>query len=91
VSRLVCNGDVPAPVDNAIIASLKSRENAQGFIQLERRQFTPGDKVRVNEGVFADCLGLFEGMGDHERITILLELLGRKVRVALDQDFVVAA
>jgi transcriptional antiterminator RfaH len=92
VTRLVCNGDVPAPVDNTIIASLKSRENEQGFIQLDRRpQFAPGDKVRVNEGVFTDCLGLFEGMGDRERVTILLELLGRKVRVVLDEDFVVAA
>ncbi|HEX4411565.1 MAG TPA: transcriptional activator RfaH [Xanthobacteraceae bacterium] len=91
VSRLVCNGDVPAAVDNAIIASLKSRENKEGFIQLARRQFSPGDKVRVNEGVFTDCLGLFEGMGDRERVTILLELLGRKVRVALDETFVVAA
>jgi transcriptional antiterminator RfaH len=91
VSRLVCNGDVPAPVDHSIIASLKNRENAQGFIELARRQFSPGDKVRVSEGVFTDCLGLVEGMGDHERITILLDLLGRKVRVALDEDFVVAA
>jgi transcriptional antiterminator RfaH len=91
VSRLVCNGDVPAPLHHSIITSLKSRENAEGFIQLNRRQFTPGDKVRVNEGVFADCLGLFEGMGDRERVTILLDLLGRKVRVALDENFVVAA
>ena len=45
----------------------------------------------MNEGVFADCLGLFEGMGDRERVTILLDLLGRKVRVALDENFVVAA
>lgn len=92
VSRLVCNGEIPAAVDNTIILGLKSRENAQGFIQLERRpQFAVGDKVRVREGVFCDCLGLFEGMGDRERVAILLELLGRKVRVVLDEDFVVAA
>jgi transcriptional antiterminator RfaH len=92
VSRLVCNGEMPAAVDEAIIRGLKVRENAEGFIQLERRpQFTAGDKVRVREGVFCDCLGLFEGMGDRERVSILLELLGRKVRVVLDEEFVVAA
>jgi len=92
VARLVCSGDVPAAIDHAIIDGLKSRENAQGFIQLERRpQFATGDKVRVREGVFCDCLGLFEGMGDRERVAILLELLGRKVRVVLDEEFVVAA
>jgi transcriptional antiterminator RfaH len=92
VTRLVCNGDVPAAIDDAIIHGLKSREDAQGFIQLQRRpQFAAGDKVRIREGVFSDCLGLFEGMGDRERVAILLELLGRKVRVVLDEEFVVAA
>lgn len=92
VARLVCNGDVPAAIDNSVIDGLKSRENEQGFIQLERRpQFVAGDKVRVREGVFCDCLGLFESMGDRERVAILLELLGRKVRVVLDEEFVVAA
>jgi transcriptional antiterminator RfaH len=92
VARLVCNGDVPATIDDAIVDGLRSREDASGFIQLERRpQFATGDKVRVREGVFCDCLGLFEGMGDRERVAILLELLGRKVRVVLDEEFVVAA
>jgi transcriptional antiterminator RfaH len=92
VTRLVCNGDVPAAIDVSIINGLKARENAEGFIQLVRRQqFNVGDKVRVREGVFSDCLGLFEGMGDRERVAILLDLLGRKVRVVLDEDFVVAA
>jgi transcriptional antiterminator RfaH len=89
---LVCNGDVPAVIDNSIIDGLKVRENADGFIQLERRpQFAAGDKVRVRDGVFCDCLGLFDGMGDRERVAILLELLGRKVRVLLDEEYVVAA
>ena len=92
VARLVCNGEVPAVIDSEIIDGLKSRENEQGYIQLERRsQFAAGDKVRVREGVFCDCLGLFESLGDRERVAILLELLGRKVRVVLDEVFVVAA
>jgi len=92
VARLVCNGDVPAVIDNSIIDGLRGRENPDGFIQLGRRpQFAAGDKVRVREGVFCDCLGLFEGMGDRDRVAILLDLLGRKVRVVLDEEFVVAA
>jgi len=92
VVRLVCNGDVPAPLDQAIIENLKSRENAQGFIQLERRpKFARHDKVRVSDGVFADCLGLVEGVSDRDRVVILLNMLGRKVRVLLDEELVVAA
>jgi transcriptional antiterminator RfaH len=92
VSRLVCNGDAPAPVAPDVITSLKDREDERGFVRLERRvQFAPGDKVRVSEGVFAACLGLFEGITDKERVAILLDLLGRKVRVFLDLDLVTAA
>jgi transcriptional antiterminator RfaH len=92
VARLVCNGDSPAAIDGSVIGGLKGREDTQGFIQLEQRpRFAVGDKVRVSEGAFADCLGLFENVADHERVIILLDLLGRKVRVVLDEDFVAAA
>ncbi len=92
VSRLVCNGDEPAPVPPAVVAALQSREDAAGFVQLERRpRFAPGDRVRIVDGVFADSLGLFEGMADRERVAILLDLLGRKVRILLDEDAITAA
>ena len=92
VVRLVCNGDAPAALDRAIIENLKSRENAQGFIQLDRRpRFMLHDKVRINDGVFADCLGLVEDVSDRDRVVILLNMLGRKVRVLLNEELVVAA
>ena len=45
----------------------------------------------MREGVLSDCLGLFEGMSDRDRVVILLDMLGRKVRVVLDEEFIVAA
>jgi transcriptional antiterminator RfaH len=92
VTRLVCNGDDPAPVPPAVVAALKVREDAGGFVQFERRpRFAPGERVRIVDGVFADTLGLFEGMADRERVAILLDLLGRKVRVLLDEGAIAAA
>jgi transcriptional antiterminator RfaH len=92
VARLVCNGDEPTPVPNGIVEALRSREDANGFIKLDYRPpFRAGDKVRVLDGAFSSCLGLFEGMAERERIAILLDLLGRKVRVVLDADLIVAA
>ena len=44
------------------------------------RRFNPGDTVRVVESVFFDCLNLYEGMDDRERVAILLDLLGRNGR-----------
>jgi transcriptional antiterminator RfaH len=92
ISRLVDRGSVPAIVHPAIIEGLRRRENADGFIELERRpRFASGDKIRVSEGAFADTLGLFESMTGEERVAILLDLLGRKVRVVLDADVIEAA
>jgi transcriptional antiterminator RfaH len=92
VTRLVCNGDAPAMVAHAVVDELRGREDERGFIRLDLRpRFAPGDKVRVVDGVFGACFGLFEGMADRERVAILLDLLGRKVRVVLDGDSVAAA
>jgi transcriptional antiterminator RfaH len=92
VSRLVCNGEEPAVLPDAVVNELQDRHDENGFIQLALRpKFTTGDKIRILEGAFADCFGLYEGVADRERIAILLDLLGRKVRVVLDGDVVAAA
>jgi transcriptional antiterminator RfaH len=92
ITRLVTNGDVPAVVPESIIDGLRRREDANGLVQLEHRpRFAPGDKIRVLGGAFCDTLGLFEGIRDQERVAILLDLLGRKVRVVLDMDIIDAA
>jgi transcriptional antiterminator RfaH len=92
ISRLLCNGDVPAQVADGVIDELESRHDERGFIRLAAKpQFAAGASVRIVEGAFSSCLGIFEGMTDNQRISILLDLLGRKVRVVLDADAVTAA
>jgi len=92
VARLVCSGDEPGVLPASVIDELQGRQDAAGYVQLDLRpRFAPGDQIRVVEGAFAACLGLFEGMADRERVAILLDLLGRKVRVTLDADAVKAA
>lgn len=92
VSRLVSNGDRPAAVADGVVDGLKRREDERGFIELDRRpRFAPGDRIRVVDGAFSACLGLFERITDGERVAILLDLLGRRVRVFLDSELVTAA
>ena len=75
-----------------IIDALKGREDADGYVQLvSRPRFAPGDKIRVVGGAFFDCCGLYDGMSSRERVAILLELLGRKVRTFVDNEFIEAA
>jgi transcriptional antiterminator RfaH len=92
VSHLVCHGDEPATMPGRVISELRAREDDRGFIELDcAPAFAPGDSVRVLDGVLNTFTGLFERMADHERVAILLDLLGRKVRVVLDLDSIVAA
>ena len=91
VSSLVCWGDTPAQVPDAIIHSLRSRE-VDGMVALDQRpRFVAGERVRIVDGVFANCIGLFEGISDQARVAVLLDLLGRKVRVKIDDLSVTAA
>lgn len=92
VSHLVCNGDVPIPIAQDVVNALKAREDERGFVRLQLRpNFRAGDKVRVLDGLFAECLGFYDSMRDSDRVAILLDLLGRKVRVTVDADAVTAA
>jgi transcriptional antiterminator RfaH len=92
VSQLVCHGDEPASISDRIIAQLRQGEDERGFIRLDSRpRFNFGDHIRVLEGAFTDCLGVFQAVSDHERVEILLELLGRKVRVSLEAHAIAAA
>jgi transcriptional antiterminator RfaH len=92
VRKLVRHDERPAAVPQHVINALKHREDAAGFVQLDRRpRFSPGDKIRVVEGAFCDSVGLYEDLGSRERVAILLELLGRKVRVVLDSETIEAA
>jgi transcriptional antiterminator RfaH len=92
VSRLVCNGENPTPISDRVLETLRAREDAGGYVHLDRcPSFHAGDRIRVLEGAFADCLGLYEGMRDSDRVAILLDLLGRKVRVTVDLESVAAA
>lgn len=68
VAGLVRAGDEPAIVPTHVIAELLRRAVARGFIVLPTPvAFVTGDRVRVVDGIFGDCFGLFEGTADTRR------------------------
>jgi transcriptional antiterminator RfaH len=92
VTRLVCIGDQPAAVPVGVVEDLQQRQDESGFVQLSLPpSFAAGDRVRVLDGVFTTCLGVYEKMTENERVAVLLDLLGRKVRVVLDAESICAA
>ena len=68
---------------------LGGRRSLNLRIGINRR--SRGDKIRIVGGVFCDSVGLYEGLSSSERVAILLELLGRKVRIFLGTETIEAA
>ena len=81
VRHLVCQGSRPAPLAEGIVEEIKAREDEDGLVRLDPAPFTEGQRLRVVDGPFYDYAGLFAEMADHERVVILLNLLGRQLRV----------
>lgn len=82
VSHLVLAGEEPASLPDSIVDEIRSRETGEGFVALGLPAgVKPGCKVRLVDGIFADSRGVLERIADDQRVAILLELLGRKVRV----------
>lgn len=83
VVRLVPSSYAPARVPETLIAGIRARER-NGVIHLPKAPcLRPGDPVRVLSGPFAGHLALYEGQAAHERVTVLLQLLGGQARVTL--------
>jgi transcriptional antiterminator RfaH len=77
ILRLVLDGDRPAKVPDKVIVELKGRER-NGLVELPpQRGFRRGDPVRITCGIFTGQLAVFDGMRPHERVAVLLQLLGR--------------
>ena len=85
VLRLLMSGDQPAQLPEQIMSEIRAREIG-GFVRLPKpSKLRKGERVRVLSGQFQGQVGLYDGMGSKERERVLLDLLGRSVRVELAQ------
>ncbi|NKB20006.1 MAG: transcriptional activator RfaH [Alphaproteobacteria bacterium] len=91
VSQLVCQGNRPTPVPDEIVESIRERESETGLIDIRREaQFKKGDAVQVMDGPLCERVGLFECESDEDRVIVLLDLLGREVKVKVPIEAVAA-
>jgi transcriptional antiterminator RfaH len=84
VSYVLTSEGQPLWVSPSIIDDLKSRENTEGLLSVDSLAlFTAGDILRVKEGSFEGQTGIFEKWTDRQRVQILLNFLGRELRVSV--------
>ena len=90
VVRLIMDGLLPARVPDAVINEIRSRERG-GFVELSRpRGLRPGMRVRVISGPLSERIGMLAVLRPHERVIVLLNLLGGDQRVDLAQSAIEA-
>jgi transcriptional antiterminator RfaH len=89
VVRLIMEGVRPAKVSDAVIEEIRGRER-DGAIELPKRRLKPGDPVRLLAGPFRGHLAIYAGMSAHERVAVLLQILGGQQRATRAQQDVEA-
>jgi transcriptional antiterminator RfaH len=81
---LIMDGIQPARVPDGVIEEIRGRERG-GLISLPKAPSgstdpKPGDRVRVRSGPLTGLYGIHVGMKPHERIAVLLQLLGGQLK-----------
>jgi transcriptional antiterminator RfaH len=91
VSRLILNETKPARVPDEVIQDIRSRE-VKGLISLsEPDKFKIGENVILADGPMASYTAIYNGkIRDSERVRILIDLLGRKVSLEVDEGTLTA-
>ncbi len=92
VSNMVRFSGEPTTVPGNLIELLRLRTDTEtGLIDIGKPQFQPGEKVVVLDGPFKDINGVFQQTNGEQRSMILLELLGRKNSVVVENDLLMGA
>ena len=86
VARLLMTPSLrPAAVPAGFMGALMARCTPEGLVR-PPESLAPGDVVRVMTGPFAETVSRIESLDRHGRVGLLLEVMGRAVRVTVPAD-----
>jgi transcription elongation factor/antiterminator RfaH len=88
VRRIVSFNGAPAPLDEEVVAFLKTQGTPEGVITA-RSDLSRGQEVHITGGPFEGLVGIIhEPPGAKGRVQILMRLLSRQVKVEVPLSFV---
>ena len=91
VLRLILSGDAPARVPDHVIAELRGRERNGLVVLPQPPRLKRGDHLRIVAGPFQGRLALYAGQAPHQRVMVLLAILGGQRRVEMPKQNVAPA
>ena len=87
VRYVISFNGTPAPLDDSIVSFLKQQADDEGILAA-RSTLEAGQEVLINDGPFAGLVGIIQNPPDARgRVKVLLELLGRHVKVDVPVAF----
>lgn len=82
ITKLVSLGPEPAVVPHDLMAALRLRF-APSF-EFPAPEFSPGDRVQILKGPLSEFIAQVEATAPQDRVYLLIDLMGRATRVAVD-------
>lgn len=83
VAGMVRFSGMPAVVPENMIGDLKNNENEFGLQLFEKKELKQGDKVKVIDGPFEGYKVKYKKMKGTERVSVLLDIVGKNTQVIL--------
>lgn len=80
---MVMAGDWPIPAPIGVVETLMQSVDRLGNLEFTSA-LRPGSRVRLVSGPFADALGVLDALDASGRVEVLLEMLGRSIRLKVD-------
>lgn len=88
VSSVVSYGRWPTPVDDEIIALLKSQTDESGYIRIGE-ELEIGSRVQIVSGPLKDFVGILQGkFSTRERVSILLTAVSFQNQVVVERHMI---
>ncbi len=92
ISYVLTAGDKPVTVPLWVLDQLRAREDQFGLISGSNELgFRKGDSIELLSRPFFRNQVVFNGLNDNQRVTVLLNLLGRKVTATVSESTLVLA
>lgn len=92
VKSILSTGSSPSPVPDNVINELNQYTDCRGLVtKIDTSRFKTGQQVKINHGIFKGSVANFCAMSGKERVSILLELLGKQVKISISSLYISAA
>jgi transcriptional antiterminator RfaH len=89
VSYMVGAGERPSAAPVGVVEAIQDREDGSGIVPVsEPLPYKVGEIVEITQGPMATRIGVFTSANDNDRVTVLLDMLGRGVTLTLPSDAV---